>query len=337
MPISVSISSNLIPEPIFLCNADPHHLISSFITAREGLVTQSKAHIKLNFFEVETAIKIKLCAILEQYNQRRNRAERVSNFVDDCIVQEEEKDLSRQFLQRQKNQLIDLQEHFGHYCNVLPIFGFNSAKYDNNLITSYLSLLLANERDFEPTVIKKANEFVSFKFGDIQLLDIVNFLSGATSLDSFLKAYKTKETKGFFSYEWFDCPEKLNKKEHPPYDSFFSILRNSNPLEKDYNDFQNLVNSGLTTKQAVAKLRMDRIPPTGVENFSCLQSVWENNKMQIFSDFLKWYNKKDVVPTLEAMQKMIEFYHRGIDMLKLGCAPPNLANICLHKSTDSKF
>ena len=35
---------------------------------------------------------------------------------------------------------------------------------------------------------------------------------------------------------------------------------------------------------------------------------------------------------------MIEFYHnKGIDMLKLGCTLPNLANICLHKSSDSKF
>ena len=60
--------------------------------------------------------------------------------------------------------------------------------------------------------------------------------------------------------------------------------------------------------------------------------------MQNFSDFLKWYNNKDVVPTLEAMQKMIEFYHnKSIDTLKFGCTLPNLANICLHKSTDSKF
>ena len=35
---------------------------------------------------------------------------------------------------------------------------------------------------------------------------------------------------------------------------------------------------------------------------------------------------------------MIEFYHsKGIDMLKHGCTLPNLAKICLHKSTDSKF
>ena len=38
------------------------------------------------------------------------------------------------------------------------------------------------------------------------------------------------------------------------------------------------------------------------------------------------------------MQKMIEFYHnKGIYMLKLGCTLPKLANIYLHKSTDSKF
>ena len=121
VPKSISISSNLIPEPIFLCNANAHHLISSFITALEGLATQSKAHMKLNFIELETAIKSKLCAILEQLNQRhqrRNRAEKVSNFVDDCVVEEEEKDLSTQFLQMQKNQLIDLQEHFERYCKV---------------------------------------------------------------------------------------------------------------------------------------------------------------------------------------------------------------------------
>ena len=196
--ISVSTSSNLIAEPIFLYNANPYHLISSFNTALEGLATQSKAQIKLNFIVIETAIKIKLCAILEQLNQRRNRAERVSNIVDDCIVEEAEKDLSTQFLLMQKNQIIDLHEHFEHYCNVLPVFGFNSAKYDIILIKSYLLPILVNERDVEPTVINKANQFVSFKFGDIQLLDIMNFLGGANSLDSFSKLTGPKRQRASF-------------------------------------------------------------------------------------------------------------------------------------------
>ena len=60
--------------------------------------------------------------------------------------------------------------------------------------------------------------------------------------------------------------------------------------------------------------------------------------MSSFKDFLRWCNNKDVVPTLEPMQKKIAFYHdKNIDMLKLGFTLPNLANICLHKSTDPKF
>ena len=60
--------------------------------------------------------------------------------------------------------------------------------------------------------------------------------------------------------------------------------------------------------------------------------------MCTFKDFLRWSNNKEVVPTLEAMQKDACFYHKkGIDMLKLGCTHPNLANICLHKCTSANF
>ena len=60
--------------------------------------------------------------------------------------------------------------------------------------------------------------------------------------------------------------------------------------------------------------------------------------MCTFKDFLRWYNNKDVVPTLEAMRKMLAFSHKmGIDMLKLGCTFPNLANNCLRKSTSANF
>ena len=89
----------------------------------------------------------------------------------------------------------------------------------------------------------------------------MNVLGGATSLDSFLKAYKTEETEGFSPYEWFDYPENLKSKELLPYDSFFIKLRNINPLEKDYNDFENLTTSGLSSEQAVSKLRLNKTPP----------------------------------------------------------------------------
>ena len=171
VPISVSISSNLIAKPIFLCNSNPRDLVESFIDAVEGLATQSKTQMKLNILEIETAIESKLARILETLNERRCRNQRDFEFEDHCFEDEnEEKDASTQFLQMQKNQLIELQEHLERYCNVLPVFVFNSAKYDINLIKSYLLPILINERNMEPIVIKKANQFVSFKFGDVQLL-----------------------------------------------------------------------------------------------------------------------------------------------------------------------
>ena len=113
-----------------------------------------------------------------------------------------------------------------------------------------------NEREIEPTVIKKANQYISFKFGNVQFLDIMNFLGGATSLDSFLKAYKTTETKGFLPYEWLDSPEKLTYPALLPYDDIFSRLHNCKPLDKAYSDYQSFVNSGCNSEEALKKLRI---------------------------------------------------------------------------------
>ena len=153
-----------------------------------------------------------------------------------------------------KKSLFDFKESLERYCNVLAVFGFNSEKYDLNLTKSYLLPILVNERDIEPTVIKKANQFISFKLGDIQLLVIINFLGRALSLDSFLKAYKTSETKGVFPYEWFDHPDRIHKTELPAYNAFYSKLHSCNPLEAEYTDYVNLLKSGLTTEQTVVKL-----------------------------------------------------------------------------------
>ena len=138
--------------------------------------------------------------------------------------------------------------------------------------------ILVNERNIEPTVIKKVNQFISFKFGDIQLLDIMNLLGGAISLDSFLKTYKTSETKGFFPYEWFDHPDKMQNPELPPYDAFYSKLRSCNPLETEYTDYVNLLKSGLTTEQVVVKLKLSKPPPTGNEIYLYLQQIWKQEQ-----------------------------------------------------------
>ena len=99
-----------------------------------------------------------------------------------------------------KTQLGALPEQFERYCNVLPVFVFNSAKQNSILIEYYLLWILLKEWDIEFTVRKQANQFVFFEIVDIQLLDIKNFLRGVTSLGSFLKAYQTNETRRSLHY-----------------------------------------------------------------------------------------------------------------------------------------
>ena len=161
----------------------------------------------------------------------------------------------------------------------------------------------------------------------------MKFLGGETSLDSILKAYKTSETKGFFPYEWFDHPDKMQNTELPPYDAFYSKFRKCNPLEAEYADYVNLLKSGLTSEQAVVKLKLSKLPPTRIENYQNLQQIWQQEKMTSFKDFMRWSNNK-----CNKKCKVIAFYQdKDIDMLKLGCTLPNLANNCLHKSTDAKI
>ena len=76
----------------------------------------------------------------------------------------------------------------------------------------------------------------------------MNFLVGATSPDSFFKAYTASETKRFFPYEWFNHPYEMQYTELPSYDAFYSNLRSCNPLEAEYTEHVNLVGNAMTAE-----------------------------------------------------------------------------------------
>ena len=97
------------------------------------------------------------------------------------------------------------------------------------------------------------------------LLDIVKILGGATTLDSFLKACKASETKGFFPYERYHNPDKLDFPELPAYEAFFIKLRNNNPLDKDFIDYKKLRKNGLDEQQVLKKLQIKTVPPSGLD------------------------------------------------------------------------
>ena len=59
------------------------------------------------------------------------------------------------------------------------------------------------------------NQSVSFKFGAIQLLDIMNLLGGALNNGSFLKAYKLQRQKDFSTTNDLITPTKSRRQNFP--------------------------------------------------------------------------------------------------------------------------
>ena len=99
----MSISSNLLDKPIFLCDKDPQSLIIDFVANLELLVEINKTEMRSKFLEIENNIKKRLHTIFSIHNERVsfNKSE-AREYEDECIENEEETDASTHFLRIQK-------------------------------------------------------------------------------------------------------------------------------------------------------------------------------------------------------------------------------------------
>ena len=211
------------------------------------------------------------------------------------------------------NQLKGLYGKFQNYCHQLPVLGFNSANYDLNLIKEKLAKHLNMHDTTHGFTVKRNNAYTCISNDNLKFLDITQFLAPGTSYAKFLTAFGVEESKGYFPYEWFDDVTKLECTSLPPYDAFYSSLKENNVLEAEYIQWEKLGKKGSP-------------PKSGTENFKDLQHVWKEKHMKSFKDFLVWYNNLDVGPFVEAVQKLQEFYRdRRIDIFKVSISVPGVA------------
>ena len=151
-----------------------------------------------------------------------------------------------------KKSMINLMQHLERYTNTLPAVGFNSGRYDKNLINSNLIPNLINEKEIEPSVINKANDFVSFKFAS-QHYEVFGW---SYYFRLFSKSSKSQWVERIFYIRVVWYPQQHDEQQLPSHDDFYSKLMTSNPLDKEYDGFQKLLNTGLTEEQALKKLRL---------------------------------------------------------------------------------
>ena len=202
----------------------------------------------------------------------------------------------------------------------LPVVGFNSGHYDLNavkqfLVPYFLSTAKTKEQEERKReeeeeedddenegvgsffVIKRNNTFMCLSTDQLKFLDMTNYIAPGFSYDKYLKAYGCEVTKGHFPYEYMDRLEKLDDTVLPPKEAFFSRLKNEGISDEDY--------------------------------ASC-QEAFRDNDMTNLRDFLVWYNNRDVVPFLQAIDRQFDFYQqRGIDMFKQGISVPGLTLLYL--------
>ncbi len=189
---------------------------------------------------------------------------------------------------------------FRGYMSTLPVIGFNSAKYDLNLIKQKLAKHLRLDEQKLGFTIKKNNSYACISTDEYKFLDISHFLAPGTSYTGFLKAYRVEETKGYFCYEFLDDIAKLDYPNLPPREAFYSSLKNEHISE---------------------------------ENYRYCQTVWRDMHMQTFRDFLTWYNNLDVQPFVTAVERLQSFYFgKGVDVFKTAISCPGIARQLLFKS-----
>ena len=191
-------------------------------------------------------------------------------------------------LKKRKRLLSNLYRHLAE----LVVVGFNSGKYDLNVLKDILIPHLVHRAGID-LAIKRHHAYLALRTGALKFVDISNFVAAGTSYAAFLKAYQCQGEKGFFPYEHVRSLAQLEEPQLPPREAFRSWLRKSELSEEDY---------------------------------AVCQRAWSEKGMHSLRDFLVWYNNLDVVPFLEALDKMSQFWRRyGVDMLKEAISLPGLA------------
>ena len=188
------------------------------------------------------------------------------------------------------NPFKKLLDQLFSWLRQLPVIGFNSGKYDLNMIKrSFVPLLISNNA----AVIKRQNNFMCLSTDKLKFLDVTQYLAPGVSYAKYLKAYGCELQKGHFPYEYLDGIEKLEDRALPPQAAFYSQLKSEEISDADY---------------------------------ARCQAVWHDNGMKTMREYLIWYNNRDVIPFLQAIDKQFAFYQQhNIDMFKDGISVPGLS------------
>ena len=333
VPVSFSAGCNVDGvETCQVSSKDPRELISQFVDILLEM-GEKKYRVALERFEY-------IFDQLEQLkSQEMSRLEEANLAADDFLDDDNddvEMDNDDNVTSEGMKKLDKLYKRFEAYCKELVVFGFNSAGYDIKLIKKFLFKELCEHGQQATFTVKKSGTYPCIKTEHLKFLDVLQFFAPGYNLKSFFKAFGVSEQKGFFPYDYFTHADQLDETTLPPYETFYSTIKNCHVLEEEHVSFQKLVDRGKSEQEALQILRLTFKPKTGLENYQWLQQLWTENQWSTFADFLKWYNDLDVTPMIQAIENMNKFYkQKHIDFMHQAICLPGVAmRVCFNSITD---
>lgn len=91
---------------------------------------------------------------------------------------------------------------WNEWVNQVRVIGFNSGKYDINIIKRCFVNQIAKHKSERMTVAKKDNNYMFLTTSKFKFLDIKNFLAPGMSYDRWCKSLEFMREKLVFPYEW---------------------------------------------------------------------------------------------------------------------------------------
>ena len=278
VPLSVSMASNVpgyeTPR-CYVTEGDSNKLIEEMMSHLHAVSDAAFESLKPSYESVHDKLKM----LKEEWDSAE----------EDCGLEEAENE-DEVAGKNRTNPFNTLAGQLHGWLHQLPVIGFNSGKYDLNMIKrSFVPLLISNNA----AVIKRQNTYMCLYTDKLKFVGICNYLAPGVSYAKYLTAYGCELGKGHFPYEYMDDLQKLEDRVLPPQSAFFSQLKNEGISDADY---------------------------------ARCQAVWHDNQMKTMRDFLVWYNNRDVIPFLQAIDKQFAFYQQhNIDMFKDGISVPGLS------------
>ena len=174
---------------------------------------------------------------------------------------------------------IERKEYMNNFQKAIGIFALHYQCLDSTVQSTISTWSSPFDYLFlDPIVIEKANRLTSFKFGNIQLLNVLHFLEGSWML--ILRLEDTKKTQSVCSQWLVQLPILDESNQNSLSRDFYNSLRYCNPLENEYQYHEKPTNSITLKKFALAELKLSEVTSIGTEIYHYLVKVCEDEKVQ---------------------------------------------------------